>query len=242
LPPLQTFASTKEVKMVKGAGSISTNSRLSHTPAAIIGILIILASEYLLRDAFISKGANSLQIGITIAIEWIVAIILLFYWIPKMECRKIESIGFRKFRFKFIWISIIAYIVYALISLGIEPELKSLGLQSLRDLSPTLKGYGFPLLFGLFMTGTFVEEIFYRGYLIERITDLTGRRWLAGIISWLSFSLVHIRFFGLGPTLEVAIFALIVVLLYIRIKNIWPAIIMHGINDIIGFLIGPLFM
>ena len=27
------------------------------------------------------------------------------------------------------------------------------------------------LLFGLFLTGTFVEEIFYRGYIIERMTS-----------------------------------------------------------------------
>ncbi len=227
--------------MVKDAGNISTNSRISRKPAAIIGLFVILGSEYLLRNAFISKGADGLQIGITIAVEWIVALFLLLYWIPKIERRSIESIGFKKFRLKYIWISIVAYLVYALISLGVEPGLKSLGWQSLRDLSPSLNGYGFPLLFGLFLTGTFVEEIFYRGYLIERLTELTGRRWLAGIVSWLTFTLVHVRFFGLGPTLEVAIFAVILVLLYTRAKSIWPAIIAHGVNDVIGFLIGPLF-
>jgi membrane protease YdiL (CAAX protease family) len=89
--------------------------------------------------------------------------------------------------------------------------------------------------------GTFVEEIFYRGYLIERVTELTGRRWVAGIISWLTFTLVHIRFFGLWPTLEVAVIAVVLVLLYTKTKSIWPAIILHGINDAFGFLIGPLF-
>jgi membrane protease YdiL (CAAX protease family) len=114
-----------------------------------------------------------------------------------------------------------------------------MGLQSLRDLSPTLKDYGFPLLFGLFLTGTFVEEILYRGYIIERVTELTGRKWLAATISWLTFTLVHIRFFGLGPMLEIAVIAVILVMLYTRAKSIWPAIIVHGISDVIGFLIGP---
>jgi uncharacterized protein len=227
--------------MVKDNGKKSTHSKLSRKSAALIGIFVILGSEYLLRNAFISKGASGLQIGITLAIEWVVALMLLFYWIPKIEHRKFDSIGFRKFRLKYIWIPVIAYIIYALVSLGVEPGLKSLGLQSLRDLSPALHDYGFPLLFALFLTGTFVEEIFYRGYLIERITELTGQRWLAGITSWATFTLVHISFFGPGPTLEVAIFAVIVILLYTRTKNIWPAIIAHGISDIIGFLIGPLF-
>jgi membrane protease YdiL (CAAX protease family) len=32
-------------------------------------------------------------------------------------------------------------------------------------------------LFGLFLTGTFFEEVFYRGYLTERMTVLTKHRW-----------------------------------------------------------------
>jgi membrane protease YdiL (CAAX protease family) len=164
---------------------------------------------------------------------------ILFCWIPKVEHRKLSSIGFRKFPRKYIWIAIVAYIVYAVISAGLELGLKSVGLQTLRDLSPTLKDYGFPLLFGLFLTGTFVEEIFYRGYIIERVTELSSRRWLGGLISWFTFTLVHLRFFGLGPTLEVGVAAAIFVVLFIIAKSIWPAIIMHGISDIVGFLIGP---
>ena len=212
---------------------------LSRRWAAILGLIIILASEYLLRAVFVSQGASALRIGIAIGIEWAIALFILLYWIPKVEHRKPASIGFRKFPRKYIWISIVAYLAYVLISAGIEPGLKSAGLQTLRDLSPALQDYGFPLLFGLFLTGTFVEEIFYRGYIIERVTELTGRKWLAGTISWLTFTLVHLRFFGLGPTLEVAVMAAIMVMLYTRARSIWPAIIVHGISDVIGFLIGP---
>ena len=228
--------------MVEDKRNIVNISGLSRRWMAVIGLIIILGSEYILRDAFISKGVTGFQIGIAIAVEMIIALLLLFYWIPKVEHLKLDSIGFGKFRSKFIWISLVAYIVYFLISVGLEFGLKSLGLQGFRDLSPTLKGYGFPLLFGLFITGTFVEEIFYRGYVIERVIELTGRPWVAGTISWLTFTLVHIRFFGLGPTLEIAVIAAILVILYTRTKSIWPAIIVHGINDIFGFLIGPLFM
>ena len=212
---------------------------MSPKRAAVIGLIIILGSEYLLRAAFISKGSSGLHIGIAISIEWIVALFILLFWIPKVEHRKLDSIGFRRFPRKYIWIAVVAYLVYVLISSGLEPALKSVGLQSLRELSPALKDYGFPLLLGLFLTGTFVEEIFYRGYIIERVTELSGRRWLGGIISWLTFTLVHLRFFGLGPTLEVAVIAAIFVALFILARSIWPAIIVHGISDIVGFLIGP---
>ena len=228
--------------MAEDKQNVVNTRRLSPRWMAIIGLIIVLGSEYILREAFICKGASGLQIGIAIAVEWAIALLLLFYWIPKVERRNLVSIGIGKFRWKYIWISVVAYIVYFLILTGVEIGVKSAGLQALRDLSPSLKTYGFPLLFGLFLTGTFIEEIFYRGYIIERVTELTGQRWVAGVVSWLTFTLVHLRFFGLGPTLEVAVFGGIVVILYIRTKSIWPAIMVHGINDIFGFIIGPLFM
>jgi membrane protease YdiL (CAAX protease family) len=222
--------------------NIVSSGGLPRRWASVTGLIIILGSEFILRGAFVSKVASGYQIGIAVTVEWMIALFLLFYWIPRVEHRKLSSIGFGKFRWKYIWISIVAYIIYFLISAGLDFGLKSIGLETLRDLSPVLKSYGFPLLFGLFLTGTFVEEIYYRGYIIERVAELTGRRWLAGTISWLTFTLVHLRFFGLGPTLEVAIIAAILVLLYTSTKNIWPAIIVHGINDVFGFLIGPFFM
>ncbi len=209
---------------------------------AIIGLIVILGSEFILRDTLISRSSRELQIGIVIIAEWIMAALLLFFWIPKIEHRQLSSIGFERFRGKYIPISIVAYIIYLVISLGAETGLQAAGLQSLRDLSPLLKHYNILLLLGLFLTGTFVEEIFYRGYIIERVTELSGHRWVAGIVSWLTFTLVHLRFFGIGASLEVAIIAAILVLLYIKTRCIWPSIIMHGINDIFGFLIGPLFM
>jgi hypothetical protein len=128
---------------------------MSPKRAAVIGLIIILGSEYLLRAAFISKGSSGFQIGIAIGVEWVVALFILLYWVPKVEHRKLDSIGFRKFPRRYIWIAVVAYLVYVLISTGLEPALKSMGLQSLRDLSPALKDYGFPLLFGLFLPGLY---------------------------------------------------------------------------------------
>jgi membrane protease YdiL (CAAX protease family) len=213
--------------------------KLSRTWSALIGLIVILGSEFILRDAIIAKGASTVQIAIVISIEWVIAFLLLFYWAPKVEGRKLSSLGFDRFRGKYIWICVLVYIGYFVISAGADWGLKTAGMETLRDLSPTLKTYGFPLLLGLFLTGTLVEEVFYRGYIIERVTELSGRRWIGGLVSWFTFTLVHLRFFGLGATLEVGIIAAVLVLLYMRFKSIWPAIIVHGINDVFGFLIGP---
>jgi membrane protease YdiL (CAAX protease family) len=76
-----------------------------------------------------------------------------------------------------------------------------------------IKGYGFATLFGLLLTGTFLEEVFYSGYLIERMTVLTRQRWIAAFVSWFLFTLVHLKFFDLGPTIDTSVISAALVLL-----------------------------
>ena len=139
-----------------------------------------------------------------------------------------------------MWIGILTYLILVVIWMVNDFVLKATGLEGLKSLQPMIRQYSFPVLFSLFLTGTFLEEIFYRGYVIERITSLTGKSWLAGLISWITFTFVHIKFFGLGPTLDVGILSAGLVILYLKERNIWPCVIVHGINDMFGFLIFPL--
>jgi membrane protease YdiL (CAAX protease family) len=105
-----------------------------------------------------------------------------------------------------------------------------------------ISAYNPATLIGLFLTGTIVEEVFYRGYLIERLNLLINRKWIAGFISWFLFSLVHIRFFGIGPTLDVGVLSGFLVILYMKEKNLWPCIILHGINGIFVYILFPLML
>jgi membrane protease YdiL (CAAX protease family) len=84
-----------------------------------------------------------------------------------------------------------------------------------------IKGYGFATVFGLFLTRTFLEEVFYRGYFIGRMTILTRHSWIAAFMSWLLFTLVHLKFFGLGPTIDTSAISAALVLLYLKEKSIW---------------------
>jgi membrane protease YdiL (CAAX protease family) len=208
----------------------------------IIGLIFILGSEFLLRDIFLPETATDIHIGIAILIEWIILFILIFFWIPKVENKKLDSIGFRKFKFRYIGIALLTYFIIMLLWMINYFILKAIGFEGLRSLQEKVKEYSIPTLFGLFITGTFLEEVFYRGYVIERITLLTGKRWFGGLISFLTFTFVHLKFFGLGPTLDVSILSASLVILYLKEKNIWPCIIIHGINDLLGFLIFPIFM
>ncbi len=207
----------------------------------VIGLVVILGSEFILRDIFLPKQARGIHIGLAILVEWLILLTLLAFWLP-IEGNNLGSIGFGKFKWRYLWIGFLTYFVLIIIWIGSSFALRAIGLEGLRSLQPMIKQYSFPILFSLFLTGTFLEEIFYRGYAIERLTSLTGRRWLAGLISWVAFTFVHLKFFGLGPTLDVGVLAAGLVILYLKERSIWPCIVVHGMNDAFGFLIAPLLM
>ena len=208
----------------------------------MIGLIIILGIEFLLKDVFLPEHPKNFHIGIAIFIEWLILFILLIFWIPEVEGNNLGSIGFGKFKWKYLWEGILTYFILMILWTGSSFILKAIGLEGMRSLQPMIKKYSFPILFSLFFTGTFLEEVFYRGYLIERLTFLTGKIWLAGFISWIAFTFEHIKFFGLGPTLDVGILSAGLVILYLKERSIWPCIIVHGINNLLGFLIFPLLM
>ena len=208
----------------------------------IVGLTVTLGSEFLIRDVLLPKPASDIHIGIAISIEWFVLLVLMTYWIPKVESKNRESVGLGKFHWRYMWLGAVVYLVVLVASMISGFALEALGLESIRSLQPMIKEYSFVTLVGLFLTGTFVEEVFYRGYLIERIKILTGQMWLAGVVSWLAFTLVHLRFFGLGPTIDVSVLAAALVLLYLKEKSIWPCIVVHGINGVFAYVVFPLLV
>jgi len=225
--------------------NVPNTSKFSSVPKKqtyTTGLIIVLASEFILRDLLLPEKPSDIHIGIAIAVEWLILLILLFFWIPKVEGNDWRSIGFGNFKRKHIWVGILTYFILLIAWIGNDFALTAAGLEGLRSLQPMIREHSFPILFSLFLTGTFLEEIFYRGYLIERLTSLTGKRWLAGIISWAAFTFVHLKFFGLGPTLDVSVLSAGLVILYLKERSVWPCIVVHGINGAFSFLIAPLFI
>lgn len=210
--------------------------------AYAIGLVVVFVVEFMLRDFFLPENASNFDIGLIMVVEWVALIFLVVFWIPRVEKKGLESIGLGRLKSRYLWRGVLAYILVLGASMVSGVLLESIGLKSLRSLQPLIKGYSFVTLSGLFLTGTFLEEVFYRGYLIERMTILTGHKWVAASVSWFLFTLVHLKFFGLGPTIDTSIISAALVLLYIKEKSIWPCIVLHGINDILAFLIFPLLM
>jgi len=217
-------------------------NKLSKRWIYAIGLVIVFASEFMLRDVFLPEHARDIHIGMAVLVEWAILFVLLAFWIPKIEGNTLASIGFGKFRWRYLWVGLLTYLILLIVWIGSSFALEAVGLKGLRSLQPMIREYSFLTRFILFFTGTFLEEMLYRGYAIERLTSITGKKWLAGLISWAAFTFVHLKFFGLGPTLDVGVLSAGLVILYVRERSIWPCIVVHGINGVYGFLIGPLLM
>jgi membrane protease YdiL (CAAX protease family) len=225
-----------------GQNGKSTDTRLSKKWTYAVGLTIVFGVEFILRDFLLPENANNVSIGLALVGEWATLSFLVFLWIPKVEKKDMASIGLGKFKRRHLGWGVLVYGLVLVASFISSLVLESAGLPSLRSLQPMIKGYGFATLFGLFLTGTFLEEVFYRGYLIERMAILTRHRWIAAFVSWLLFTLVHLKFFGLGPTIDTSVISAALILLYLKEKSTWPCIVVHGINDALAFLIFPLLI
>jgi membrane protease YdiL (CAAX protease family) len=221
---------------------VKMNSPRSKTYYYVLGVLLILGSEFVLRAVLLPKQANGFEVGIVLIIEWVVLAVLMVVWLPRVEKLPLTSIGWDKIKWRHVGSGLLAYLLVTIALMISGFILPTIGLEPIRALQPTLKSFGSPVLLGLFLTGTLLEEIFYRGYLIERLTVILNHRGLAGLVSWLAFTLVHLKFFGVGPTIDISLLSAALVLLYLKEKSIWPCIVLHGINNALAYLVFPLLV
>ncbi len=83
-----------------------------------------------------------------------------------------------------------------------------------------------------------VEEILYRGYLIEKVREISGSAVLALLVSVAAFTCAHISGWGAVQLIPVAAGGLIFALFYVWKRDLPSNMLAHFITDGIGFLLG----
>jgi membrane protease YdiL (CAAX protease family) len=87
----------------------------------------------------------------------------------------------------------------------------------------------------------FIEEMFFRGYLLNRITDVVGKERVGIIIALIGnallFGFAH-YYQGITGVVDTFIGGLVLGLLYLHARrNLWLPILTHGIIDTVGILL-----
>lgn len=86
------------------------------------------------------------------------------------------------------------------------------------------------------LSAGFTEEILFRGYAIERMTELTGNRWLGAIVPIFVFGAIHAPFWGVGHALVAGMSGLWLTLIYMWRRNLWTNITAHALLDALVFV------
>lgn len=90
------------------------------------------------------------------------------------------------------------------------------------DVSPSA-GW-LPLLITLVIVPPVVEELVFRGVLVER-WSVKWRPGIAVVVQAVCFGILHVDPVGAG------VFGLVTALLYLRTRSLWPGIVMHALNN-----------
>lgn len=103
------------------------------------------------------------------------------------------------------------------------------GLDTVLDLS-------LPLVVAVVLTTSITEEILYRGYVIERLRELTGRMRLAVLCSFVVFVTSHVQFFGPQWFVSNGVSVVLLSVLYVWRRNLVACMTMHLLGDSVALL------
>lgn len=88
------------------------------------------------------------------------------------------------------------------------------------------------LLFGV-LTAGITEEILFRGYALERLIDLTGIKWISGLISLVFFVAIHAAGWNMAHIIGVVLpLGLILTGLYFWKRNLAFVMIVHVVINL----------
>ena len=87
------------------------------------------------------------------------------------------------------------------------------------------------------LTGGVVEEILYRGYAVERLATLTGRRWLGAVIALISFAIAHVPAWGVAFAIGADLpFGIVMTLFYLWRRDLLANILAHSTGLVVAML------
>ena len=158
---------------------------------------------------------------------------------------KWSEYGFKAIKWKMLFLAIAFGVIYGLVDnffieqlitkiTGAEPDLSTYA---------SVKGNVGHLIAMLgigWVIGGFFEELFFRGYMYNRIQSVIHNpiifKCTAIVITSIVFAFAH-TYQGIGGIVDTGLFAVVMGLLYFALgKNVWYLMIIHGMYDTVGII------
>jgi membrane protease YdiL (CAAX protease family) len=207
---------------------------------ALIGLAIALAFALLPIGDWISPGSSLSALLIHDAL-WFLSALVILLWLRRVEQLPLSSIGLRRPGWKtLLWGSVGGVVLlgcFVVSDVLIFPMFHLSGSQAAAERNVIL-AQPFWARLVLVLRASVVEEILFRGYIIEKVRQLTGSTVLAFVVSVAVFTYAHLSTWGLVHLIPVALGAVVFALLYIWKRDLPANMLAHFIPDGAGFLLG----
>lgn len=231
---MSTISTTdREAASVRANDSrVSTKRRVAWTS---IGVVIALGFPFLPIGTWMNQFASAGHLLAHECVWWVVVAVMLVL-VRAAERRPLSSIGLRPLGRADILTATVAGIAIlaglACIYYLVLPLLDAGGADKVNQLLAT------PLWWRclVVLRAAVSEEVLYRGYAIERLTELTGRRAVAAIVSCAAFMVVHVGWWGWGHLFIAGFGGAALTALYLWRRNLGVNILAHAIVDGVALL------
>jgi membrane protease YdiL (CAAX protease family) len=187
---------------------------------------------------YLSPGASlGNQIGRE-AVFWALTALLLGY-ILLLERRSLASVGWRRPSWRSLALGAAAAATMVggmvFIYLVVYP---ALGLSSDEEALSAVQALPSWFRIILILRAAVFEELFYRGFVIERLSAISGSRSLAATVSCVAFTLAHLDYWGWAHLMVAGFGGVILTALYMARRDLACNMVAHFATDAIGLFAG----
>jgi uncharacterized protein len=221
--------------------SIPSAERPPRRIASIVGLIFALV----IPAALSASGPGELPSDANItgavlfneALMWSLTLIV-FAVVLFGERRRLSSIGLGLPDWPAIRTGILMTVLLLVLAMGAGAIVQAVGGLSQNGGTQTGLVLGLPIWLQLFvaLSAGVTEEVLFRGYAIERMTELTGSRWLGAIVPIVVFGALHAPFWGIGHAIVAGMSGLWLTLIYLWRRNLWTNITAHALLDALVFV------
>lgn len=209
--------------------------------SALIGLAVAFAWPlvYSIPGVSTHKLTNVRDDIVQICVTWLVTSVLCVIAFAVQRWRPSEF-GIRGLGWRDVLASL-AGVILAFLASGAASRLVAMP-SSVTELQK-LVAVPLALRIAVVLTVSICEEFIYRGFAIEELAYLAGTRSLAGLLSWILFTVSHTGLYGLSAALIIpGLVGAVLTGLYLWRRNLPSCMLMHAIMDGIFVVLIPAAM
>lgn len=213
--------------------NINQNGSTEFSLPTVVGLLVALLGlpGYAAAPRILSIDLHPI---VGIAVQWTLLGFVLWV-VVRWEGRSLRSVGLRSPKAIDIGALLVATILGFLALAATGPLVDALGLTEAGQTGMGTEMFGIGIGVASAITTGTVEEVFYRGYAIERLSESWGIL-LAGGMSWAVFTIAHAPGWQSGDLVQIALAALVFTIVYVRRRSLVPVVGAHTLIWLLGIL------